>query len=355
MTTEMVPARSPRGIEMRSLDDAERLARVAVASGLLAVRRPEEAVVLLLTGRELGLSPMQSLRGIYVVSGRPVLSADLLLAVVRRSGLCQSWRTVESTPERCTLETLRVGESQPARRTWTLEDARRAGLGGKGPWTQYPAQMLRHRCTADLAREVYPDVVLGVYAEGELPEDSGSRESEASTPPHDCTAWRAEALELAALAGSVEELRSLYRGYVAARAADPSGDRDLVAACARRRDELRDAAEREAIASEPAAPEPPEEPPPPIPPRGRRRPVSAPGSEGATSATTRGEPLETPAQREAHVSSLGHVLAVRASWLRHRGLEGYEALCVARVQALTGCVDPEVARRYLRGQSEVAA
>jgi hypothetical protein len=166
MTTEMV--RPARGLELRTLDDVERLARTAVASGLVQVRRPEEAAVILLTGRELGLSPMQSLRGIYVVSGRPVLSADLLVAVVRASGLCASWRTVESTAEVATIETLRRGEDQPSRRTWTMADAKRAGLVGKGTWTQYPAAMLRHRCAADLAREVYPDVCLGLYTPDEM-------------------------------------------------------------------------------------------------------------------------------------------------------------------------------------------
>jgi len=160
--------REPDGLVIHSLDDTERLARTAVASGLVAVRRAEEAVVLLLTGRELGLPPMQSLRGIYVVSGRPVLSADLMVAVVRRSGLCRSWRVIKSTAAECTIETHREGEAEPARKTWTAEDAKRAGLGGKGTWAQYPAQMLRHRVAADLAREVYPDVLLGLYTADEI-------------------------------------------------------------------------------------------------------------------------------------------------------------------------------------------
>lgn len=160
--------REPDGLNIHSLDDVERLARTAVASGLVAVKRAEEAVVLLLTGRELGLSPMQSLRGIYVVGGKPVLSADLMVAVVRRSGLCRSWRVVKSTAAECTIETQREGETEVARKTWTADDAKRAGLLGKGTWAQYPAQMLRHRVAADLAREVYPDVILGLYTDDEI-------------------------------------------------------------------------------------------------------------------------------------------------------------------------------------------
>ena len=169
------------GLALRSIDDVERLAKIATASGLCRVKRPEEAAVILLTGRELGLSPMQSLRGIYVVNGTPVLSADLLVAVVRRSGLCGSWRVTESTPERCTITTTRVGETEPSTRTWTMADARRANVTGKPIWSQYPAQMLRHRCAADLAREVYPDVVLGLYTPEEM--DGVERREPAPLPP----------------------------------------------------------------------------------------------------------------------------------------------------------------------------
>lgn len=171
--------RATTSIEVRNLDDVERLARIAVASNLVRVKRAEEAAVILLTGRELGLSPMQSLRGIYVVNGQPVLSADLLVAVVRASGLCASWRTIESTADLCTIETLRRGEEHPARRTWTMADAKRAGLTGKGTWAQYPAAMLRHRCAADLAREVYPDVCLGLYT----PDELGGDEPRPAAPP----------------------------------------------------------------------------------------------------------------------------------------------------------------------------
>jgi hypothetical protein len=124
--------------------------------------------MIIITGHELGLSPAQSLRGIYVVKGKPVLAADTMVAVVRRSGLCESWRTVESTPERCTITTRRKGETHDAERTWTIADAKRAGLLTNGTWGAYPAAMLRHRCASDLAREVYPDVILGMYDPEEM-------------------------------------------------------------------------------------------------------------------------------------------------------------------------------------------
>jgi hypothetical protein len=160
-----------RTLEPQSIDEAQQLARAAVASKLYAVGSPEAALMILLTGRDLGLTASQSFRAIYVVSGKPVVSSDAMVAAIRRSGLCTSWRVVESTVERCTIETTRVGESEPERETFTQDDATRAGLSRKDVWRQYPRDMLRHRAAAGLARRVYPDVILGCYAPGEIDEE----------------------------------------------------------------------------------------------------------------------------------------------------------------------------------------
>ena len=159
-------------LEPQSIDEATQLARAACASKLYAVASPEAALMILLTGRDLGLTASQSFRAIYVVSGKPVVSSDAMVAAIRRSGLCASWRCIENTTERCTIETLRQGETEPERETFAWADAERAGLSRKDVWRQYPRDMLRHRAAAGLARRVYPDVVLGCYAPGEIEEPS---------------------------------------------------------------------------------------------------------------------------------------------------------------------------------------
>jgi hypothetical protein len=179
-------------LEPTTLDDAARLAKAACASRLYNVASAEAALMILLTGRDLGLSASQSLRAIHVVSGKPVVSADALVAAVRRSGLCETWRTVESTTERCTIETRRKGEDQPERETFTIEDAKRARLDAKDVWKAYPRDMLRHRCAAGLVRRVYPDVALGCYTPGEiddppLPVDVTAPKSAESERPADAT------------------------------------------------------------------------------------------------------------------------------------------------------------------------
>jgi hypothetical protein len=168
MTTNDLSLRRVQSLEPQSLDEARALANAAVASRLYQVATPESALMILLTGRDLGLTASQSFRAVYVVSGKPVVSSDAMVAAIRRSGLCKSWRVIETTAERCTIETTRIEESEPERETFTLEDAKRAKLDAKDVWRAYPRDMLRHRCAAALARRVYPDVILGCYVPGEI-------------------------------------------------------------------------------------------------------------------------------------------------------------------------------------------
>lgn len=132
--------------------------------------KPQDVLAIVLAGHELGLGPMQSIRGIYIVQGKPVLSADLMLALVQRDGQCKYMRVVETTDKIATYETLRSGHSEPTRLSFTIDDAKAAGLTGKGTWKSYPAAMLRARAAAAICRMVYPDLLFGVYERDELEE-----------------------------------------------------------------------------------------------------------------------------------------------------------------------------------------
>lgn len=182
-----VPAGSlaPSAITPTSFAEVRELAALAVKSGLIseAITTPEAAFVIIATGLEMGLSPMQSLRGIHVIEGKPVLSADLLVALAKRSPDCIYFRLVESTYERATYEAMRRGDPKPTTLTWTLEDARRAELAHKRTWKAHPAAMLRARCAAALARAVFPDLLLGVYEEDEGAEIRESKNRSYSRTP----------------------------------------------------------------------------------------------------------------------------------------------------------------------------
>lgn len=176
----------PRGaIAPRNPDDVWRMAQTVAKSNLYGVKNVEEAMVRIATGMELGLSPMQSIRGVYVISAggmsRPTLSADMMVAVVKnRPDLCKFFRMIESSDTIATYETQRIGEPSPVRMSYTIAQATRAGLADKGTWKQHPEAMLRARASSALARVVYPDVLNGLYDPSEL-EDIGADTRPAQT------------------------------------------------------------------------------------------------------------------------------------------------------------------------------
>ena len=150
------------------LTSAEKLAEHIASSRLFGITEPSKALVILATGYELGLSPMQSLRAIHVIEGKPSISADGLAAIVKRSPVCEYFREIETTDQQSTWETKRVGEPV-ARYTFTLAEARKAGLcKPNGNWDKYPTRMLRARAKAFLARDIYPDVLIGLYSTEEM-------------------------------------------------------------------------------------------------------------------------------------------------------------------------------------------
>jgi len=157
------------GVQLTSLEDAFRFAKAIVSSGFAprGMEKPESVLVALQWGAELGLTPMAALSNIAVVNGRPSLFGDAALALVRSSGQLESY-SEEEVGERgkdsfgYKITAKRRG-FDPQTETFTVADAKTAKLWGKaGPWTDYPARMLKFRARGFLLRDVFGDVLKGL-------------------------------------------------------------------------------------------------------------------------------------------------------------------------------------------------
>lgn len=170
--------------EPSGLDQALTLAKVLHAGGLLprSFTKPESVVTAIILGRELGMTAMQSIRGIHVIEGKPTLSADTMVALVKRSPVCEYFQLLESTNEIATYETKRRDDPKPTTMSYTKTDATAAGKWGSGTWKAHPSAMLRARASSALARAVYQDLVMGIYDPDELapvePQQRAERYSE---------------------------------------------------------------------------------------------------------------------------------------------------------------------------------
>jgi hypothetical protein len=107
----------------------------------------------------------------YMISGKPVLAADAMAAVVKRFCAQKGGgfiRVVENTEDKCTVEYQRHDDPEVRSVTWTLDDAKRAGLLNNPTWAKYPADMCKARALTRAARTGWPDVLGGVYDPNEL-------------------------------------------------------------------------------------------------------------------------------------------------------------------------------------------
>jgi hypothetical protein len=158
-----------------ALKIAERLSKSNLIPKALQ-GKPDDVLVVLLTGRSYGVDPMTALSNISVINGKPVLEAKLLHGLcLARKDVCEYFVCVEANATAATYEAKRVGAPKPERKTWTIKQAQDAGLTSKENWQKYPQAMLEARAKAALARSAFPDVVTGAYIPDEAEEIDGSR------------------------------------------------------------------------------------------------------------------------------------------------------------------------------------
>jgi len=146
-----------------TFDEAMKLSEVLAGSDLVPKDykgKPANVFVCIQFGNEIGLKPMQSLQNISVISGRPCLWGDSVLALIQgHKDFEDIIETDDGTTATCTV--MRRNRT-PHTATFSIEDSKRAGLAGRGTWTQYPARMRQMRARAFAIRDTFADVLKGV-------------------------------------------------------------------------------------------------------------------------------------------------------------------------------------------------
>jgi len=164
------------GLNLTTMDELWRFAGAVIDSGIAPKGMEKQATVFIVVemGLELGLPPMASVQNIASVNGRPSIWGDAQLALVRASGLLKEIDSKEvgswgKDDYGWMVSVQRVGDPHPISETYTVDDAKRAGLWGKqGPWTTNPKRMLKYRARAFVLRDVFPDVLKGMLSREEV-------------------------------------------------------------------------------------------------------------------------------------------------------------------------------------------
>jgi hypothetical protein len=157
-------ATPPLSLQVSSVDDLARLARVFAASGLFGragnqETQVAECAIRLMAGMEAGFSPFASATGVHIINGRPAFSSNLLAQAVRRHPV-YDYRVLEKSAKVCRIRFLANGEEMGVE-TFTIEMAERAGLLKNPTWKAYPEAMLFSRALTAGMRTHCPDALGG--------------------------------------------------------------------------------------------------------------------------------------------------------------------------------------------------
>lgn len=156
--------------------DPMTIAKVFRASGMFPdIQSEAAAATKIIIGRGLGLSDYDAMSGLHIIKGKAVLAANLMAAAIKRAGK-YDYRVTDHTDAVCTIDFygggVKIGST-----SFSIEDAKRAGLGGDN-WRKYARAMLFARCISMGYRTHCPDalgaapVYVEAHGETEIPDDA---------------------------------------------------------------------------------------------------------------------------------------------------------------------------------------
>ena len=151
--------------------------------------KPQDIMVCVQWGYEIGLAPMQALQNIAVINGKPSVYGDAAMALVQASPVCEDieeYFEAEGTPNPVAVCVAKRKGRKPVVAKFSVEDAKRAGLWGKqGPWSAYPKRMMQMRARGFALRDAFPDVLKGLITAEEaqdFPDEAKPKQAKDITP-----------------------------------------------------------------------------------------------------------------------------------------------------------------------------
>lgn len=158
-----------QGFAPVTLDEAMRFSDMLAKSQMVPKAyqgKPEDVLVAIQWGRELGLAPLQALQNIACINGKPSVYGDAAMALVQASAVCEDIEEYfenEGSPNPVAVCVAKRKGRTPVTVKFSVEDAKRAGLWAKqGPWSAYPKRMMQMRARGFALRDAFPDVLKGL-------------------------------------------------------------------------------------------------------------------------------------------------------------------------------------------------
>lgn len=134
--------------------EAMQLGQTFFQSGLFAdLKSAQQAVVKIMAGAEMGISPFAAMSGIHIIQGKPTIGAGLMAARVKGFGK-YDYKVVEHSDKICSIDFFRDKEKL-GNSTFTIEDAKKAGTKNLD---KFPKNMLFARAMSNGVKWFTPDI-----------------------------------------------------------------------------------------------------------------------------------------------------------------------------------------------------
>jgi hypothetical protein len=162
----MLPTLAPQ-----NMTEAMEYSKILATSNMVPAGykgKPQDILVAIGWGYEVGLQPMQALQNIAVINGKPSVYGDAALALVKADSRCagvKEWIEGEGDDmtAHCLVKRRYNEDMEETVATFSVMDAKQARLWGKqGPWQQYPKRMLAMRARGFAIRDAFPDAMKGM-------------------------------------------------------------------------------------------------------------------------------------------------------------------------------------------------
>lgn len=143
------------------------LGKIFAESGMFpTVKTQAQAAVKIMAGKEIGLSPFEAMKNVYMVNGTLALQSNAMASLVKKSSK-YDYKLEKLDDTECIITFLRdkekLGDS-----VYTFKDAAKAGLVNKDNWKNHPRNMLFARALSNGVRWFCPDVACGWYTKEEM-------------------------------------------------------------------------------------------------------------------------------------------------------------------------------------------
>ena len=130
------------------------------------IKNGPQFAAIVMTGKEMGMPPMRAIRSFYLVKGKVMEDAASQLARFKNNG---GRATFDHLDDTTAILTLTHPNGDKHTETWTLEDAKKAGLLN-GMVGKFPKAMLRSRVITAGLKSLGWEGAVGTYDPSELVE-----------------------------------------------------------------------------------------------------------------------------------------------------------------------------------------